>query len=237
MVFLLILANSENPTVLKNSLISLDDSKSRLISSLKDYLRLLYSPSFAHNYFENNHESKNLPLLANINKDRLIIEQGARAKNFHNYMLMTLPILKTVLSEDLLTTLTTTYCDADDFWEFNGRSLTENFCLYAYKFLKYKDMHFQAEIARLQGVISGLPNTKASGTSVWGGQVSIVNHLFTETYQTTAVLIDNSGALPGAENKTTLNNLSTENNKPSQISVVIDDDNNIKVSQGSLTHE
>lgn len=117
---------------------------------LSNYLKLLYSPSFFHN------DQAHLRETFVIKDDDLVAEQQARHRNLFNFLKMSNPPLFLVLEEFQLKTEVSEYCDSDNFWQFQGRTLLENFCLYIYNKPSYMNKVFIREVAKVSGIISGL---------------------------------------------------------------------------------
>jgi hypothetical protein len=175
------------------------------------YLRLLYSPRYAdcarRSLEDDSHRlpQQTAELLRTLDFERLGIEQRARARNLAHQLGMSCKSLFALLSDDVRISLVRRFCDTEEFWTGRGRSLAENFCLVAFREFSERRERFLADVARLDGVLSGL--VEAPGRpSPWPEVVGVAHERLElsdggigERFRSAFRLLDAAGRLPGPE--------------------------------------
>jgi len=163
---------------------------------LQNYLKLLYSPSFSTNY-QKLSDNKVNHLLHNVNIEHLKFEQGARQRNLFKFFQTATPLFTNFFSEEVLRKAVAGYCDSDDFWQFRGRNIVENFCLYFHNYLVRDKNNFGADITKLYGIISGLSHTMDLNSPWQGSLVSYdpYSFIWKEKFHSLFQLIQTNGEI------------------------------------------
>jgi hypothetical protein len=144
--------------------------------------------------------------LETINYERLGVEQRARTRNLRSVLSRNCPSLVGLIGPDAHLELTKGFVNWTEFWTPKGRTLTENFCLYAHASLLARGDRFASEVAHLCGVISGLkfaPSSPSPWTAVKSTQTLVFpveGAIAAESFVTIWQLIDQAGNVPSAEN-------------------------------------
>jgi hypothetical protein len=161
---------------------------------LGSYLKLLYSPVFTDQFFATKQTAHCENFLKPfINRERLRAEQHARFRNFIFHIRMSLTLLDDILTTEELESITLSYLDSADFWDFRGRSLIENFCLFAYKNLNIDNKPITADLIKLQGIVAGLM-ADCEKSSPWeGGIVTVNQQIAKESFFSKFKLVSDSG--------------------------------------------
>lgn len=170
------------------------------------YLRLLYSARFGRGLERAVRRARplapELEFVRRIDFAHLATEQKARIRNLAHAVRGTCRLLSQCLDETQFRALVAAYADSPTFWHGHGRSLTENFCLYAYKAYRSAGDEWSAEVARLEGVTCGLPVHAAS--SPWAARLGLDHSLSSiaprriETWTCQVCPIDAAGTLISA---------------------------------------
>lgn len=190
---------------------------------LETYLRILYSPNYAANFFANQQSTVcEAQLKPFINQEYLAVEQYARFRNFIYHLKLSLTLVNNLLTEDELSDIIKIYLDAPDFWDFKGRSLLENFCLFAYKILNNENKKIQASLIMLQGVVAGLMN-QPEMNSPWEHVVEQTDTQAKEIFLTDYQLISSSGKILSP------NEVSDSNTSQYQITVIVENNQKVEI--------
>ncbi|MGA5129410.1 hypothetical protein ACPCTO_06330 [Streptomyces olivoreticuli] len=92
-------------------------------------------------------------VLATVDFQALAVERAARLRNLRRHLQRTCPALWECLDEDLLTRLVEEYADSPAFWQSAGRTLFENFCLFAHDAIA-EESRLYADVLHLFGLVS-----------------------------------------------------------------------------------
>ncbi|MFD8394439.1 hypothetical protein ACFV2N_35875 [Streptomyces sp. NPDC059680] len=92
-------------------------------------------------------------VLATVDFHALTVERAARLRNLNRHLQRTCPPLWQCLDKKTLTPLVEGYADADAFWRSTGRTLFENFCLYAHGAVRGRSA-LLADVFQLFGLVS-----------------------------------------------------------------------------------
>jgi hypothetical protein len=142
-------------------------------------------------------------ILETVNFDLLAIEQSARQRNILRHILRAAPSLEVVISQERLHELAASFVNSITFWSAHGRSLVENFCLFAFELLPVDSL--ERDVIRLCGSAAGIL-AKPDAISPWSPDSEvdsthlIEGSLATETFLSSWRLLDEAGALPIKEN-------------------------------------
>jgi hypothetical protein len=173
------------------------------------YLRLLYSSHYTEFIRTLMREERlripptTLAVLETVDFDLLTIEQSARKRNVLRHILRAAPSLEVALSGKQLSDLAESFVNSTAFWSARGRSLIENFCLFAFDLLELNS--FKRDVMRLCGVVAGI-SVDHEAASPWpldsdvDSTPLIDGALATETFLSNWRLLDESGALPAVDN-------------------------------------
>lgn len=176
------------------------------------YQRLLYGDrwsTFVASVLQENPAAvprATLGFLETVDYERLGVEQRARTRNLRSVLARNCSSLVSLIGPDAHLELTKGFVNWPEFWVPKGRTLTENFCLYAHGCLLASGDRFASEVAHLCGVISGLrfaPSAPSPWTAVRSTQTllfPIAGAKAAESFVTTWQLIDQEGNVPSAEN-------------------------------------
>ncbi|WP_445029680.1 hypothetical protein [Streptomyces sp. SAS_270] len=120
-------------------------------------LRLMYSSSAAAQVLHALDDGTSLDtttaaVFATVDFRALAVERAARLRNLSRHLQRTCPPLWACLGEDVLTPLVEGYADAEAFWQSEGRTLFENFCLYAHRAVAGAS-RLHADVLQLFGLI------------------------------------------------------------------------------------
>ncbi|MEU6373904.1 hypothetical protein [Streptomyces sp. NPDC046909] len=122
-------------------------------------LRLLYSKSSAAVVADalaapsGRVSAETAAVLATVDFHALTVERTARLRNLGRQLQRTCPALWECLDQETLTGLVEGYADADAFWRSTGRTLFENFCLYAHGVVGARSA-LLADVFQLFGLVS-----------------------------------------------------------------------------------
>jgi hypothetical protein len=193
------------------------------------YIRLLFSAECARQTAAALHTGALPPMIAewvrSLDFSRLELERAARLRNLSFYLTRSVDTLRALLEPVEWQSLVAGYCDSEQFWRSQGRSLAENFCLYAHDVLAARGRGFLASVARLNGMTSGL---HAGGPSPWPSQQASST---SETMISPWPLIDDEGALPAPQNVAQLQRCDDE---PFEVTVTILSDGRVKTDCAPL---
>lgn len=144
-------------------------------------------------------------LLRTVDFARLTIEQRARLKNLSNHLSRTCAGLQAVLPVAEMEEVLARFVDSADFWLPRGRTLAENFCLFVYGQLSPVTHSLARDVARLDGIISGLssdPDAPSPWAEHGAGEVAptLPGSLKTESFIAEWHIIDADGNPPTADN-------------------------------------
>jgi hypothetical protein len=170
----------------------------------KVYLRLLYSARFGQRIRgavqrRRPFTSGSFGFLQSVNFEQLAAEQKARIRNLSFSLRAACELLAKVLPEPQFRELVAAYAESQLFWRGLGRSLGENFCVFAYSKFRGENALFLAETARLDGVISGVA-AAAAQASPWRSHLALphTQSPSSETYSSSHCVITQHGAVRSA---------------------------------------
>lgn len=165
-------------------------------SLLQDYLKLLYSSSFAETYYQAVDNESDNPLF-HVNQSHLDFERGARQRNLFKFFQTASPLFSNFFPENMLREVVTNYCDSENFWQYTGRNLVENFCIYFHEKLLINNNRFGADITKLHGIISGLPLTVDLQSPWKESKVQFMPELslFEESFYSPFQLVNHDGVI------------------------------------------
>lgn len=161
-------------------------------------------------------------VLSTVDFHALTVERAARLRNLNRHLQRTCPPLWECVEKEAITPLIEAYADSDAFWQSAGRTLFENFCLFAHGAVTGRS-RLLADVFHLFGLVSrfsapeliappedvcacttGIPGegmdlTKAA-FSLWddGGLVppDVPGALQAESFRSAWRLVDEHGRLP-----------------------------------------
>lgn len=189
------------------SLLTVDTAQSRT----QVYLRLLYSPSagaqarVALTSFGSLLPPRTVAFLETVDFDRLQVEQAARARNLAHQLGQSCPSFHSVMPRADYQELVRRFADSPSFWIYRGRTLAENFALFAHRELASEGNGFLADLVRLEGLVAGLSNSPEK-PSPWpqGSDSSpflqVEGSIPTEWFDSRWAMLDSRGNLPSPEN-------------------------------------
>ncbi|WP_152592934.1 hypothetical protein [Nostoc sphaeroides] len=181
-------------------------------SRIELYTRLLYSSqcaAFVQDALLSGStkiSKANAAFLCTVRFDLLEVEQQARCRNLNRQLSRSCPSLFSVLPKEKLFNFVEEFCNSPDFWVLWGRTLAENFCLHVHYWLSAQELGFFAQLARLEGIISGLssfpdkPSPWPLATSTVPDEVMFRNAKAVEVFTSEWRLIDMDGRLPHPDN-------------------------------------
>lgn len=182
------------------------------VDKLNLYTRMLYSEVEANSLRDlaEKHPEKlsdaAIELISSIDFDFLRVEQGARARNLGRQLRCSCPCLTRSFSDSFYESLVFRFCNSPEFWTSAGRSLAENFCLFVYNILRADKHYFWSELAKLEGIISGL-SKRPTASSPWQGsirevprRISLSSEGAVEVFRTPFKLISPDGVIPANAN-------------------------------------
>jgi hypothetical protein len=168
------------------------------------YLRTLYSARFGQRLQRAVQRGRTLPaelgFARSLDFAQLANEQQARIRNLSHSLRRACQFLAQVTSQEQFRLLVAAYAEHALFWRAAGRSLGENFCLFAYQALNATGASWQAEIARLDGVSFGVAAARDDRTP-WRSQLGLPHQLerssgiIVESYRARECLLDAEGQL------------------------------------------
>lgn len=166
------------------------------------YLRLLYSARFGARVRRalerrRSFTTEDLQFVRSVDFQHLAAEQKARVRNLSFSLRKSCPFLAQLLSESEFRELVAAYADSQLFWQAWGRSLAENFCLFAYRKLLSAGCNREAEVARLDGVSSGVAASASGAASPWAMRFGLPHECGAgfESYRSSGRLLSEAGAL------------------------------------------
>jgi hypothetical protein len=178
-----------------------------IADSISLYLRLLYSREageLAKRLLAEGAISETaLRWLRTVDFERLGQERRARAAQLRHQLTRSSPRFAALTEGALFKSLIELYCDSPELWSSRGRSLAESFCLFAARVLRERGERFLADVAMLDGVLSGFPE-KPDVPSPWenaGRHERVENAIVTgrlESLDSQFRLLDLDGELPSA---------------------------------------
>lgn len=106
--------------------------------------------------------------VAGLDEGRIRAEHRHRHSSMVNWMGLGCRRLRTVLGDEAHDELVGAYTDDEAFYTPRGRSLPENYCLWVYDVLRDRGDEFAAQVAKLDGVASGI-KLQPQAPSPWPG--------------------------------------------------------------------
>ncbi|MCB9718529.1 MAG: hypothetical protein H6712_32060 [Myxococcales bacterium] len=140
--------------------------------------------------------------LAGLDEDRIRAEHQHRHSGLVNWMGLGCRRLRTVLGDEAHDVLVGAYADDEAFVTPRGRSLPENYCLWAYDVLRARSDDFAAQVAKLDGVVSGIKQ-QPGAPSPWPGHRRHAS-LPLEAFASSHAVLDEQGAPVDESNVATL---------------------------------
>jgi hypothetical protein len=143
-------------------------------------------------------------VLATFDWRLLSLEQEARRRNLTKQVVRGLPSLETVLAPEMLAELMDGFVNSQEFWMPRGRTIQENFCLFAAEQMD-ADHRFERDVLRLCGIVTGLIAAPAM-PSPWPPQMeqeqapTVDGALAVETFVSDWRLLGPAGSLPDGTN-------------------------------------
>ncbi|GHF59971.1 hypothetical protein GCM10018787_05060 [Streptomyces thermodiastaticus] len=161
-------------------------------------------------------------VLSTIDFHALEVERSARLRNLNRHLQRTCPPLWDCVEAETITPLVEAYADSDAFWQSAGRTLFENFCLFAHRTVAGQSQ-LLADVFQLFGLVSrfsapeliappedvcacttGIPgegmDLAKAAFSPWddGGLIPphVPDALQTESFRSAWRLVDERGRLP-----------------------------------------
>src|SRR5687767_3983535 len=114
------------------------------------YLRVLYSARLGRHLERavrrERSLSPELEFVRSLDFAQLAAEQQARVRNLSHSLRRSCQFLAEATSQEEFRALVSAYADHSLFWRAQGRSLGENFCLFAYKLLRGTGQRWNAEV-------------------------------------------------------------------------------------------
>ena len=140
-----------------------------------------------------------------LDASRIRAEHQHRHNGLVNWMGLGCRRLKTVLGDEHAS-LVQAYTDDEAFVTARGRSLPENYCLWAYEVLRARGDEFAAQVAKLDGVASGI-KLDPNAPSPWPGHRRHAS-LPLEAFVSSWAVMDEQGEPVGEGNVDALRRLS-----------------------------
>ncbi len=122
----------------------------------RNYIKLIYGK---------NKFIKNSSVFSDIEINRLEVEQKARIRNIRTILFNESFFIKSIYTKEEFLILVNKFVTSDFFWNFFGRTLMENFCLYIFN--NSKESELKKLILKIEGITSALSNNK-NIKSPWG---------------------------------------------------------------------
>jgi hypothetical protein len=171
------------------------------------YLRLLYGSRICEEVlaFAARHPERvpatTRAVLGTIDPALLRLEHRARRRNLARHLLRAAPSLALAFEEAVLGEMVEAFTDAPEFWDARGRSLAENFCLFAWE-RTGPAASFGRDVLRLCGIVTG-QSVRPEG-SPWGAEgrepSPLPGAVALETFVSGWRLVDRAGRLPREDN-------------------------------------
>ncbi|MFB4373320.1 hypothetical protein RAC92_07040 [Agrobacterium sp. CR_3] len=174
----------------------------------KLYLRMLYSEKYivaAKRVLESKNGSEIVNrFLRTVNFEILALEQAARTRNLMRHLLRAAPSLNIAVEENLRYQMVREFIEGGAFWESRGRSLTENFCVFAIEAFMDHLTDFGRDTIKLGGLVSGILTSNGRPSpwadTTFGKLASESDVEYAESFGSKFRLVDQRGNLPTEEN-------------------------------------
>ena len=126
------------------------DKEKAALARTHAYLRALYGQV----------DCEDIEGLLSLDSDRLRVESEARVRNLAAQLKRACPRVAAVSGPDF-GKYVASFASAAMFWEVQGRTLAENFCLYLVGSLS-PELDYLSDVAQLDGIVSGISTGKIS---------------------------------------------------------------------------
>ncbi|MCH9687307.1 MAG: hypothetical protein K0V04_38085 [Deltaproteobacteria bacterium] len=173
---------------------------------METFLRLLYSPTLASGLrLAAEHGGDGLDpdtrsILDTLDFERLAFFQRSRVSQLHVHFRRQFGALVATAPAPMLESIIAGFADSPRFWEPRGRSLGENFALFAYERFTAQERPDLADLVRLQGIVSGM-SARPTADSPWPDRrpppaVALGLHAIAlDCFHTRSRLLDERGAV------------------------------------------
>ena len=184
------------------------------VTRTKLYLRILYAKDYlSHARALSEAPPGELPelthrLLASIDFDIMELEQAARRRNLGRHIFRAAPALQHALTSELFGDLIADYTNSAAFWLPSGRSLAENFCLFAHQETGSRLTTYQKATVKGCGIVAGI-SVAGGEDSPWAALAEASNigddeGSFCETFLSSSTLVDEGGEFATGANLRTV---------------------------------
>lgn len=167
----------------------------------KLYLRILYGRNYLDRARALADASAHLPvltrrLIASIDFGAMELEQLARIRNLARHLARAVPSVHCVLGHVLFDALVADFTNSEAFWSQRGRSLGENFCLFAHVTPGFDLTGFHRDTLKGSGIAVGLaadPEVACPWAPVEAIRLRSQADELTETFLSDFTLVDGTG--------------------------------------------